>query len=121
MSHAPETTSAALPLDDPPAEYAGSWGLRTGTGTEVIEPPDMQRSSQTALPMISPPASRMRVTTVASHSGVYPSMSADPHMLGTPATPMGSFSANVFPASLPPSAPFTEQRQYQALSAFSAG
>ena len=36
----------------PPAERASSHGLRTGPVREVCEPPEKQRSSQTALPAI---------------------------------------------------------------------
>src|SRR5215216_3241892 len=51
-STTPAATSAALPLDDPPAERVSSHGLRTGPVREVCEPPEKHRSSQTALPMI---------------------------------------------------------------------
>ena len=49
-STAPAATSAALPLDDPPAERVGSHGLRTGPVRDVWLPPEKQRSSHTALP-----------------------------------------------------------------------
>ncbi len=66
----PATTSAALPLDEPPAERVSSHGLRTGPVREVCEPPEKQRSSQTDLPAMVAPAASIRVTTVASRSGV---------------------------------------------------
>src|ERR1700730_15622038 len=50
-SHSRATTSAALPLDEPPAERLGSCGLRTGPVSEVWLPPEKQRCSQTDLPM----------------------------------------------------------------------
>jgi hypothetical protein len=66
----PAITSAALPEDDPPAERVSSQGLRTGPVCEVWEPPEKQRSSHTALPLIVAPAASTRDTTVASRSGV---------------------------------------------------
>ena len=44
-------------------------GFFTGSGCEVWLPPEKHRSSHTVLPRMVPPASRMRVTTVASTSG----------------------------------------------------
>jgi hypothetical protein len=61
--------STADPLDEPPAERVGSWGLRTGPVKAVWLPPEKHRSSQTALPAMVAPASSVRVTTVASISG----------------------------------------------------
>src|SRR5918911_3975196 len=121
MSHSPATTKAALPLDEPPAERLGSWGFSTGPVSEVWLPPEKHRSSQTALPTISPPASRMRVTTVASNSGTYPSTVAEPFIIGMPATQILSFMAMRLPAKGPESAPLTEHFQYQALKGFSSG
>ena len=69
MSTSPAATSAPLPLDEPPAAYPRLSGLCTGIGSDVWLPPEKHRLSQTALPAISPPASRIRVTTVASMSG----------------------------------------------------
>ena len=68
-STSPAATSAALPLDEPPAVRVGSWGLCTGPVSDVWLPPEKQRLSHTALPWMEPPASRMRVTMVASTSG----------------------------------------------------
>src|SRR5262245_21128101 len=62
-------TSAALPDEEPPAVREGSCGLRTGPVSEVWLPPEKHHDSQTALPAMIPPASRMRVTTVASIGG----------------------------------------------------
>jgi hypothetical protein len=50
---------------------------------EEQDTPQRQRSSQTALPVISPPASRMRVTTVASVLGVQSLMTVVPSRHGT--------------------------------------
>ena len=70
MSTASAATSAPLPLDEPPVVRLRSWGLRTGPVAQVWLPPEKHRFSHTALPRMRPPASRMRVTIVASISGV---------------------------------------------------
>src|SRR5271157_86769 len=119
MSQSPCTTRAAGPLDDPPALYFGLCGLRTGPVAEVNEAPEKHKSSHTALPIISPPASSIRVTTVASTSGTNPSNMAEPFIMGIPARQMLSFNAIFLPASLPALAPFTEHLQYQAFKGFS--
>jgi len=69
MSTSPAATSAAQPDDDPPALKPRLRGLCTGPLALVWLPPETQKYSHTALPAISPPASRMRSTTVASTSG----------------------------------------------------
>ena len=69
MSASPAATTAAEPEEEPPAEWLGLSGLRTGPVAPVWLPPERQKASQWALPTISPPASRMRSTTVASISG----------------------------------------------------
>jgi hypothetical protein len=68
MSTSPAATSAPHPLDEPPEVRRSSCGLRTGPEAEVWLPADRHMFSQTALPMISPPAARIRRTTVASSS-----------------------------------------------------
>ena len=68
-STSPAATRAALPLDDPPVVRVGSYGLRTGPVSLVWLPPEKHRLSHTALPRMVPPASRIRVTMVASTSG----------------------------------------------------
>ena len=69
MSASPAATSAAEPDDEPPAECPGLRGLWTGPVAFVWLPPEKQKYSQCALPTIVPPASRIRVTIVASTSG----------------------------------------------------
>src|SRR5438093_11809470 len=101
----PAPTSAAHPDEDPPDMWAGLWGFRVGPVGFDMTPPENEKYSQCALPTISPPASRMRVTTVASMSGTYPSSVEAPFIIGTPARQMLSLSTTRFPASLPPSAP----------------
>src|SRR5215471_18897315 len=120
MSHSPATTSAALPLEDPPAERFGSCGFRTGPVSDVWLPPEKHRCSHTAFPTISPPASRIRVTMVASNSGTYPSSTEEPFIIGTPATQTLSLIAIRFPASGPLAAPLMEHFWYQAFSGFSS-
>src|SRR5262249_48961890 len=115
ISTAPVATRAAQPLDEPRVEYSGLAGLRTGAGWLVWLPPEKQKFSQTAFPTISPPASRILVTTVASSLGTKPSNTAEPFNSGTPARQMLSFSAIFLPDSLPSAAPLTSQRQAQAL------
>src|SRR6266516_5635958 len=108
ISHSPATTSAALPLDEPPAERVGSCGLSTGPVSDVWLPPEKQRCSHTAFPTISPPASRIRVTMVASNSGTYPSSTEEPFIIGTPATQTLSLIAIRLPARGPLAAPLME-------------
>src|SRR5712691_4042181 len=119
MSHSPATTRAVLPLEDPPADRFGSWGFKTGPVSDVWLPPEKQRCSQTALPTISPPPSRMRVTIVASTSGTNPSRTLEPFIMGMPATHTLSLIAIFFPASFPDPAPLIAHFQYQAFSRFS--
>src|SRR5579884_929708 len=108
ISHSPATTSAALPLDEPPADRLGSCGLSTGPVSEVWLPPEKQRCSHTAFPTIWPPASRMRVTMVASHSGTYPSSAEERFIIGMPATQTLSLMAIRLPARMPLEAPLME-------------
>src|SRR3954451_15069626 len=112
----PEDTSPALPLELPPVVRDGSQGLRTGPVHEVGLPPEKQRSSQTALPVIVAPAPSSRLTTVASREGTKPSRVCEPFIIGTPATAVLSLIATVRPASGPSSAPRTSVRTYQAPS-----
>src|SRR4051794_12878392 len=117
---APEATRTALPEDEPPAERLGSRGLRTGPVAQVWLPAPEQKYSQFALPAITPPPSRMRVTTVASKSGMNPSRVEEPADIGTPATQTVSFTATRCPASGPESAPAMSVSTAQALSGSSS-
>src|ERR1700677_2947921 len=69
ISTSPAATKTALPEEEPPAEKPRLCGLCTAPVALVWLPPERQKHSQWAFPTISPPASRMRVTTVASKSG----------------------------------------------------
>src|SRR5262245_31699792 len=97
----PAATSAALPLDDPPVECVGRRGFRTAPVTAVFDPDDRPNASAVALPTTRAPASRTRVTTVASMSGTNPSRTPDPFVVGTPATRTLSLNATVRPWSGP--------------------
>src|SRR5215470_19662534 len=114
-------TKAPLPLDEPPVVRRGSCGLRTGPVSEVWLPPEAQRLSQTALPLIVPPASRIRVTTVASTFGTKPSSSRVPFIIGMPATQTLSLIAKVLPFNGPSVAPLISHRQYQPFNGLSSG
>ena len=61
----------------------------------------------------------MRVTMVASISGVYPSMIEEPFIIGTPAKQTVSLSAMRLPCREPFEAPRTSVFTYQAFSGFS--
>src|SRR2546423_9057541 len=120
MSTSPAATSAALPLEDPPALRERSHGLRTGPVHDVWLPPEKHRSSQPALPVIVAPAASSRETIVASRDGTNPSTVREPFIIGTPATIVLSLTATVRPASGPPSASVMSVRTYHAPSGFSS-
>ena len=61
----------------------------------------------------------MRVTMVASISGVYPSMIEEPFIIGTPARQTVSLSTMRLPLRGPSGAPRTSVFTYQAFSGFS--
>src|SRR5215472_12598419 len=84
MSARPAATSAALPLDEPPADLVRSQGLRTGPVLDVWLPPEKHRSSHTALPVIVAPASSRRVTTGAPGGGPPPRTVAPPSTTAPP-------------------------------------
>src|SRR5205814_8479457 len=67
------------------SEWPMRCGLWTGPVAFVWLPPERQKYSQCVLPTISPPASRMRLATVASKSGMKPSSVEAPFIIGTPA------------------------------------
>src|SRR6266498_2971142 len=85
MVTSPEPTMAAHPDEEPPDMCSGLWGFRVGPVGFELTPPENEKYSQWALPAISPPASRIRVTTVASTSGTNPSSVEAPFIMGTPA------------------------------------
>src|SRR5262249_36410558 len=97
----PAATSAALPLDEPPAGLERAPGLWTRPGRGGGLPPGKHRSSPTAFAAIVAPASSSLVTTVASWRGTYPSIARDPFIIGTPARAMLSLTATLRPARGP--------------------
>src|SRR3569833_275244 len=115
-STSPAATSAALPRELPPVVRDGSHGLRTGPVDEVWLPPEKQRSSQTALPVLDAPAASSRLTTVASREGTKPSSVCEPFVIGTPATEVLSLIATVRPARGPSVAPWISVCTYHAPS-----
>src|SRR5687767_5158125 len=119
ISTSPAPTSAPEPDEEPPAEKPCLYGLCVGPWAVVWLPPDRQKYSQCALPTIVPPASRMRVTSVASTAGTEPSRVEAPFIIGTPARQMLSFSTTRLPASGPDGAPRTSDLTAQAPRRFS--
>src|SRR5215467_4267076 len=111
-----EPTMAAHPEVEPPDMWLGLCGLRVGPVGLVDTPPENEKYSQWPLPTISPPASRILVTTVASTSGTYPSSVEAPFIIGTPARQMLSLRTIVLPWSAPRSAPLMVVFTYQAFS-----
>src|SRR5947209_12207494 len=73
----PAATAAALPPLDPPGTRVGSCGLRVGPKAEFSVDEPMANSSRLVLPTTTAPASRSRVTTVASYGGRQPSRIRD--------------------------------------------
>src|SRR6478736_487632 len=70
-------TAAAEPPLDPPGTRARSWGLRVGPNAEFSVELPIANSSRFVLPTDTAPASRNRVTTVASYGGRQPSRMRD--------------------------------------------
>src|SRR5579872_4125192 len=104
MSTSPAVTAAPTPPDEPPAECVGLRGLRGGPNTLDSPNAPADASSRFSLPVIVPPASRIRSTTTASSSGVY-DIVRDPLLIGIPATAMLSLTPIRFPSSGPADAP----------------
>ena len=62
----PAATAAALPPDEPPGTRPMSQGFRVGPKAEFSVEEPMANSSRLVLPIATAPASRSRLTTVAS-------------------------------------------------------
>src|SRR5436190_11130099 len=97
----PAATAAAEPPLDPPGTRVGSCGLRVGPNAEFSVEDPIANSSRFVLPTRTAPASRSRVTAVASYGGRHPSRIFDEHVVGIPRVHMLSFSASGTPASGP--------------------
>src|SRR5680860_1499753 len=102
-------SKAATAADDPPPEPPGmrsvSHGLRVGPNAENSVDDPIANSSMFVLPRITQPASRRRVTTVASYGGTQPSRILDPQVVGIPAVAITSLTATGTPASGPSGSP----------------
>src|SRR3972149_9755274 len=95
----PPPTAAADPPLDPPGTRDGSHGFRVGPNAECSVDEPIANSSRLVFPMMMAPASRSRVTTVASYGGRQPSRIRDPQVVGTPRVHMLSLIATGTPAS----------------------
>src|SRR5437879_1579502 len=73
----PAATAAADPPDEPPGTRSRQCGLRVGPNAEFSVDDPMANSSRFVLPITIAPASRSRVTTVASYGGRQPSRMRD--------------------------------------------
>src|SRR5918999_5847195 len=80
----PAATAAALPPLEPPATREASCGFRVGPKAECSVDEPMANSSRLVLPTTTAPASRRRVTTVASYGGRHPSRILEAQVVGTP-------------------------------------
>jgi hypothetical protein len=112
--------TTALPLEEPPGLCAGLCGLRTGPWLQVCPAPENAKASQFVVPTMVPPASRIRVTMVASKSGIKPASRLEPIVIGMPAIDTTSLTATRCPWSSPLAAPSMLQRQYQPLHGLSS-
>ena len=119
MSTCPVARTTALPFEDAPGAWVGLRGFCTGPSAQVWPAPENEQSSAFVFPRMVAPASRRRVTTVASTSGMNPSRTRLPFIIGTPATHIASLTPTVFPESGPSGAPSISQRQYQPLKGLS--
>src|SRR5262245_17678838 len=94
-------TAAAAPPDDPPGTRSRSQGLRVGKKDECSVDEPMANSSMFSLPRRTAPASRSRVTAVASYGGTKCSRIFDPQVVRTPRVHSTSLSAIGTPSSGP--------------------
>src|SRR5580765_5412340 len=92
-------TAAAEPPPEPPGIRARSHGLRVGPYAECSVEEPIANSSMLVLPRITRPASRSRVTRVASYGGRQPSRIRDPAVEGSPLVTTTSLTATGTPAS----------------------
>src|SRR5919107_1331346 len=97
----PAATATALPPLEPPGTFEGSCGLRDGPNALFSVDEPIANSSRFVFAITIAPASRSRVTTVASYGGRQPSRIFDEHVVGTPRVHMLSFNATGTPASGP--------------------
>src|SRR5690606_32217108 len=98
-------TAAAEPPEDPPGTRVMSHGLKLGPQAEFSVDEPMANSSRLVLPTITAPASRRRVTTVASYGGTYPARIWEAAVVSRPRVHMLSFNAIGMPWRGPRSLP----------------
>src|ERR1700741_3322907 len=101
----PAAPAAADPPDEPPGTRVTSCGFRVAPNAEFSVDEPIANSSRFVLPTITAPASRSRVTTVASYGGRHPSRIFDEHVVGMPRVARLSLIATGTPASGPGSSP----------------
>ena len=114
-SISPAARAAALPFDEPPGAWLGLRGLRTVAKTSFPSMAAPSPSLTVVLPTMVAPASKSRVTAVASTSAMTPSRWREPFSIGRPATEIVSLMPARMPASGPSAAPSITERQYHAL------
>jgi hypothetical protein len=101
----PATTAAAEPPLEPPADLEESTGFRTGPKADSSLVVPKANSCRLHLPIRTAPASRNRVTTVASRAATCPARTRDAAVVATPLTSIRSLSATGTPCSGPRSRP----------------
>jgi hypothetical protein len=120
MSHSPATTSAALPLEEPPADRFGSCGLSTGPVSEVWLPPEKRRCSHHGLADDLSTRHRGCVSQWSrARQGRSPPARWNRSSSGCRQRTHCLLMAIFLPARGPEVAPLIEHLQYQALSRLS--
>src|SRR5215470_112120 len=104
----PMASGASYPdtaAEEPPGMRPVSHGLCAGKYAEFSVEEPIANSSMFALPRMTMPAARIRVTMVASYGGTQPCRIFDPQVVGMPRVTITSFSASGTPASGPSRSP----------------
>ena len=94
-----DATAAAEPPPEPPGIRSRSHGLCVAPYAECSVDEPIANSSMLVLPRIGRPASRSRVTTVASYGGTQPSRIREPQVVGRPRVASTSLTAIGTPSS----------------------
>ncbi|MGC0430192.1 hypothetical protein RKD32_006547 [Streptomyces sp. SAI-195] len=94
----PAATAAALPPEEPPAERAGSHGLRAVPSTPSVVP-NTHSSGTFVTPTTTAPAARSRATVTWSASAGVCGVAAEPTRVDSPRTARLSLTATGTPAS----------------------
>ena len=117
----PVASPAAPPPVDPPAESAGSHGLRVAPKTSLKVFAPAANSGVLVLPTTTAPAARRRRTTSASSSGTWSAYSRQPYVVRSPATGVMSLIPTGTPASGPASSPRARRRSIARASSSARG